>query len=614
MRHLALLLLTACGLCHVEASRAQAIQSLLFNSYDNIVRMNFSSGSPVISYTGMDDGFEAIAHAEDGVGNIVFVVNSNGVYDKNFNLMPGSTGLYADPSSGEINICHVPGQADKFYILYNDEVCSSLYYSIVDMTLNGGLGDVSELNTLLAAGSYSEGLEVVRVEGGGPVEYRLITYQCNVGFTTFDISATGFGTPQVIFNHTMQSTFYDGRSELDFHGGRLGIGFANSSPSEALLGNYNPLTNVFSNPVDIIWDSGNGFYGVEYSPDASKAYLTSWYVTSDSNLLVYDFITGTKKGYITPPPAGGSPAAPGQIELGPNGKLYFVNDYANYITEIENPNQSPVTFNHFVTTSNLALGVSDHIQSDFLIEEIDYQYTFTANQPCIGDSTAFSIFTSYPYDSVRWFFGDPESGDLNTSTDPQPKHVYPAPGVYTVFMHVYNDTLHLIDTGFATVSSLPVVAMPDSGMSCPYAPLLLDAGGDHTVFSWNTGEMTQRVVADEEGYYRVTVTNANGCQASDSTYVTIDCDPYVFFPNAFSPNQDNVNDVFKPLLYKVDNYRMAIYNRWGQEVFSTTDPDKGWNGKIKGQFAQIGVYVYYADITFTSGKKIMKEGNFSLLR
>ena len=418
MRLFALLLLAACGLLHVEATRAQTIQSLLFNSYDNIVRMNFSTGSPVISYTGMDDGFEAIAHAEDGVGNIVFVVNSNGVYDKNFNLMPSSSGMYADPSSGEINICHVPGQPDKFYILYNDEVCSSLYYSIVDMTLNGGLGDVSELNTLLASGSYSEGLEVVRVNGGGPVEYRLITYQCEVGFTTFDISAAGFGAPEVIYNHTMQSTFYDGRSELDFHGGRLGIGFANSSPSEALLGNYNPLTNVFSNPVDIVWTSGNGFYGCEFSPDASKAYLTSWYVTNDSNLLVYDFITGTRKGYITPPPASGVSAAPGQIELGPNGKLYFVNDYANYITEIENPNQSPITFNHFITTSNLALGVSDHIQSDFLIEEIDYQYTFTANQPCIGDTTAFSIFTSYPYDSVRWFFGDIESGELNTSTDP----------------------------------------------------------------------------------------------------------------------------------------------------------------------------------------------------
>src|SRR6185369_8389868 len=97
--------------------------------------------------------------------------------DANFTLMPGSAGLLADPSSAEIDICPFPGVPGKYYIIYNAQTCSQLYYSVVNMSLNGGLGDVEVLNNQFANNDYSEGLEVVRLKCGKD-GLRLLAYKC----------------------------------------------------------------------------------------------------------------------------------------------------------------------------------------------------------------------------------------------------------------------------------------------------------------------------------------------------------------------------------------------------------------------------------------------------
>jgi hypothetical protein len=112
------------------------IENLFFNSTSNILRLNFSSSSLGVAYTGTSSGAdigEGIAHVEDPDGNIVIWVNASGVYDKNGSLMPGSAGILAHPSSTEIVICPVPGNANRFYVFYNNETCSGLYYATVDM-------------------------------------------------------------------------------------------------------------------------------------------------------------------------------------------------------------------------------------------------------------------------------------------------------------------------------------------------------------------------------------------------------------------------------------------------------------------------------------------------
>ena len=103
------------------------------------------------------------------------------------------------------------------------------------------------------------------------------------------------------------------------------------------------------------------------------------------------------------------------------------------------------------------------------------------------------------------------------------------------------------------------------------------------------------IIVQDTGFYWVNV-DVNGCFSVDSVYVG-KCeryeDPCLEIPNAFSNNGDGVNDFFKPLNFcPLDNYSFTVFNRWGQVVFETSNPDEGWNGFYKGKRAQQGVYAY----------------------
>jgi len=73
---------------------------------------------------------------------------------------------------------------------------------------------------------------------------------------------------------------------------------------------------------------------------------------------------------------------------------------------------------------------------------------------------------------------------------------------------------------------------------------------------------------------------------------------YVQFPSAFTPNGDGFNDQFKGLNgYNVKDYRLVIVNRWGQQVFETSDIGSGWNGDLNGKRAPVGTYVWFCHFT-----------------
>ncbi|WKZ74792.1 MAG: gliding motility-associated C-terminal domain-containing protein [Vicingaceae bacterium] len=90
---------------------------------------------------------------------------------------------------------------------------------------------------------------------------------------------------------------------------------------------------------------------------------------------------------------------------------------------------------------------------------------------------------------------------------------------------------------------------------------------------------------------------------------------YVNLPNAFSPNADGENDVFRLLgADKVSEMELRVFNRWGQEVFYTNQKETGWDGTFKGQPAPTGVYAYTLVATLTNGEVITKKGNVTLKR
>ncbi|MFH2142798.1 MAG: gliding motility-associated C-terminal domain-containing protein [Bacteroidota bacterium] len=110
--------------------------------------------------------------------------------------------------------------------------------------------------------------------------------------------------------------------------------------------------------------------------------------------------------------------------------------------------------------------------------------------------------------------------------------------------------------------------------------------------------------------------NPYGVQGkSRSNLACISENPYVHIPNAFSPDNNGYNDVFRPfvLFASSENYSFYIYNRWGEIIFKTSDPSQGWNGKIKGRNAKEGTYSYFLSFQTAENKIYEKRGTFSLI-
>lgn len=113
--------------------------------------------------------------------------------------------------------------------------------------------------------------------------------------------------------------------------------------------------------------------------------------------------------------------------------------------------------------------------------------------------------------------------------------------------------------------------------------------------------------------YKVIVTDTNGCMAADYVTISIDCGE-VFVPNAFSPNNDNANDLECVFGKCIETMEFAIYDRWGEKVFETTDPKICWDGIYNGKLMETAVFVYYFNATLVTGENIIKKGNISLIR
>jgi gliding motility-associated-like protein len=99
--------------------------------------------------------------------------------------------------------------------------------------------------------------------------------------------------------------------------------------------------------------------------------------------------------------------------------------------------------------------------------------------------------------------------------------------------------------------------------------------------------------------------------------VTIRPDMMIYIPNAFTPDQNGHNEVFKPVTYgfEIVEYQFTIFNRWGDVMFTTTDPEQGWDGWYENKLAQDGLYNWQLDIRNEYDITLhRKTGNVFLVR
>lgn len=238
---------------------------------------------------------------------------------------------------------------------------------------------------------------------------------------------------------------------------------------------------------------------------------------------------------------------------------------------------------------------------------------------CAGDAIFFTgNYTDIGLNNITWDFGD---GFITSEMDNPAKHSFENPGNYTVKLS--NDYRVCPDLNTETVIAVrpqPIITLGQDTSMCPTsAPLVLNdlgnAGNADATWLWSTGATAFKIAAKEPGTYWSKVT-INGCSATDSIEVRKDC--YLDIPNAFAPDGDGMSDHFFPRQLLADGvtaFKMGIYNRWGQEIFTTTNTSgRGWDGKFNGVDQPQGVYVYLIEVTFKNGVNEKRQGNVTLLR
>jgi gliding motility-associated-like protein len=161
---------------------------------------------------------------------------------------------------------------------------------------------------------------------------------------------------------------------------------------------------------------------------------------------------------------------------------------------------------------------------------------------------------------------------------------------------VYQDTLvnsfgcDSIRTLTLTVLKSPV---PDLGpdRSLCIGDSMTITPGSFLSYLWQDGSSLSYFTVRQQGQYSVTVSNNCG-SGSDNVVITEQlCDPY--FPSGFTPNRDGKNDLFKILnAVNLQDYQLAVYNRWGQKLFQTYNYRSGWDGNFNGQMQNSGAYVW----------------------
>lgn len=120
-------------------------------------------------------------------------------------------------------------------------------------------------------------------------------------------------------------------------------------------------------------------------------------------------------------------------------------------------------------------------------------------------------------------------------------------------------------------------------------------------------------------YVRAIESEGNVYGYRDTSVSNIVCviqQPTIYFPNAFRPSALGVNKTFRPLgLYEklATNYIFRIFNRWGEELFSTSDPEQAWDGKYLDTFVQTGIYVYTVRFNLPEGQSYRKNGSVMVL-
>lgn len=427
------------------------------------------------------------------------------------------------------------------------------------------------------------------------------------------------------------------------------IGFLKASPDGkkmacAIMGqniveiyDFDNKTGNVSNLVIIPAGEFNSFddtytYSVEFSPNGRYLYVTTvkYNNVSDNNYL-YQFdlqssnIPSSKTLINNGASLKNSAKDMLSLQLAPDGRIYVGRYNSDTLGVINNPNWAGIDCSYdqkaLVLDSKRTIhGFPNFVQSFFDVPFFKY------DTRCFKETTYFQLNNESDEvvnNGVSWDFGDPNSGTNNLSADLRPTHVFSAPGNYTVTVtqnapsgNQYSFSREI------KINVLPEINLPDSIYLYPGSYMNLDGGANNKIYEWR--DSTGQVLSDQQilkvntpGYYSVMVESHTCCVQYDTIKVVL----FDFrLPNAFTPNNDGLNDKFRALGPNngIRNFNLSVYDRLGTLVFQTNDVLGRWDGMYKNQPCPSGVYTWSMSFNVSGSvegvNKVTKKGCVTLLR
>jgi gliding motility-associated-like protein len=549
-----------------------------------------------------------------------------------------------------------------------------LRYSVVDLSLNGGLGDVSVTEKNIILDSFMS--ERMIVTKGEDCSYWLITHRGNSTlYKTFKVDENGLNPVPVTSSGILQS-YIVGEMAISPDGNTLAWCSSELDPIEVAL--FNKVNGMVTNAA-VLDTPTTSRYGLEFSPDNSKLYSSELQRIVQYDMSPWPDINAIKASenvihFNTIPFYWG-------MRLGPDNRIYICSGFAANpaLARINNPNAAGTACNFEIQAIPIPPGIIFPVQNLFYGFGMGNGFFVNRSADTIinpsKDTTACFksqvILQVGDYDEYLW-----SDGSTGRTLTVNQSGTYWVTGFKTC--QTYIDSIHLNMVDFNAF-------LGNDTIICPGDQLLLDAtvpgatyqwqdgSSDATLtvneagtfsvaiakdgctsydtiqvnieepslgiattdtlicagslitlhanavpvsnYLWNTGQTSDSIIASATGTYKVTATSICGTLTDSVTLTFQDCSCPVFAPNVFTPNGDSNNERFEiKIRCQVLQFDLSIYNRYGHRIFHTADPQDGWDGQYKGTPADVGTYFYYLNYTGPDNTKFNKKGDLILFR
>ncbi len=463
----------------------------------------------------LQGGGECSSSASDANGNLRFFTDGVTVWDRNHQPMPNGMGLMGNYSSTQTCIVvPEPGNADRYYVFttpcYEQNFANGFRYSIVDMTLNGGLGDVvTAQKNIFIRGLIGEKVTATYHANGTDT---WVATASNDGDSIFAylLTAAGLNMTPVVTAFPIMA--FDGFGDIKFsHDGNrlvLCVNQFNFTGDHIRIFDFNSSTGQCSNMIQA--SPGARPYGVEFSPDNSKLYVGLLW---GNRLVQYDLAAGGPSAIIaSATTVGVSNQSYAHVLLGPDGRIYAVRNQT-HLDYIQDPDQ-PGTACNFQQDAVFLPNVigwclPNHLQG---IQRFGPPRISGPRRLCGNQQQYYELAFTTPADSTIWT----HSGDgvLLSYNDTSAILQVGGAGVDTLIVKCFGACGVMLDTFIAeTVPPQPIDLGPDTFYCGGW---ILDPGPGYLSYLWHDLWDEQFYYVNGPGAHYVTVVDSNHCVLRDT--------------------------------------------------------------------------------------------------